>query len=199
VHHVWSEPTLTRSLHQGYLGSCSRTASGSVVFLGEDPLLTPHTRISLVIRITSASTALDLKLAETAVAYLYVVNRPTKFTDPEGLVPQTPGCDGVMWCYELPHVLNCCYEHDRCYERNGCDYTSWLATQYPSRCTICNLDVVQCVAGMRSAPPAPPDWMRRARAVDPTPKDVIRRSYGRFERSFEKLQGEVRRAVGPRR
>ena len=38
MHLVWNEPTLTHSPHLGYADSCSRTASGSVVFLSEDPI-----------------------------------------------------------------------------------------------------------------------------------------------------------------
>jgi RHS repeat-associated protein len=84
-------------------------------------------------------------------SYAYTANDPMGKTDPSGLCasPQNPGCD---WIPDLsPCQIACCNEHDRCYERNCCDSTSWGAMfaphyqQHRPACHECNAAVVRCI------------------------------------------------------
>lgn len=43
----------------------------------------------------------------------------------------------------------CCQEHDDCYKRNGCNWSSWVGTfsafPFVPACQQCNRDAVKCV------------------------------------------------------
>jgi RHS repeat-associated protein len=62
-----------------------------------------------------------------------------------GFDPQIPGCDkfpDINSC-----VSNCCEEHDRCYERYGCNASSWQGNLLGENmaCQQCNAAAKSCV------------------------------------------------------
>ena len=87
-------------------------------------------------------------LSEGANLYAYVGNTPLAHFDPMGLQkssPQAPGCDGIPDCLETSAVRTCCDEHDRCYERYGCNQGSWaLLGGVRDACNECNRRVTAC-------------------------------------------------------
>ncbi len=94
--------------------------------------------------------------------YAYVLNEPLRWIDPSGTVKfnppngnllpgyrdQQPGCDvsGSAGAYlnNRPCIVQCCEDHDRCYEANRCNWTSWL-TIPASACGMCNMRVAWCI------------------------------------------------------
>jgi RHS repeat-associated protein len=77
--------------------------------------------------------------------YRYVSNDPISQVDPQGL--DSPGCDGIPDFLETPCLLQCCADHDNCYDIHGCTSTSWCWTSPPlNECDICNNIVVACFA-----------------------------------------------------
>src|SRR6266498_396267 len=61
---------------------------------------------------------------ENEPLYVFVRSNPVSFTDHLGL--DCPGCDNVPDIFESPAVLECCAEHDRCYDEHNCNARSWL-------------------------------------------------------------------------
>jgi RHS repeat-associated protein len=79
--------------------------------------------------------------------YVYVQNNPTNFIDPLGL--DSPGCDlGRLGKYVTPCMLECCAQHDKCYDDNKCTASSWnpCGRFQPNDCDKCNFDAGQCFA-----------------------------------------------------
>jgi RHS repeat-associated protein len=132
-------------------------------FVGED-LLSAFVRAATE-RI-EGSPPLEPKVSSRFNQYLYVIDNPIHFTDPTGW--DAIGCDSVPWYLENSRLLNCCYEHDKCYARNRCAASSWF-TLWPSPCQQCNRRVACCASGLCSARPAPPDWVSRAHENDHPP------------------------------
>ncbi|TAN44453.1 MAG: RHS repeat-associated core domain-containing protein, partial [Nitrospirae bacterium] len=104
-----------------------------------------------------------LKSPQELNPYLYVANNPTNKIDPYGLLMATlpDGGNGNLWggskeqdwkCSEpAPQSLNkcentknCCIEHDECYEKYGCNASSWLNI-FPGACQMCNLKAAMCI------------------------------------------------------
>ncbi|NVN93514.1 MAG: RHS repeat-associated core domain-containing protein [Desulfuromonadales bacterium] len=75
--------------------------------------------------------------------YGYVENNPIKYIDPNGL--DAPGCDSVPGACETPCVLECCADHDKCYDDNNCKASSWLPYVGTKECKKCNSDVKKCI------------------------------------------------------
>jgi RHS repeat-associated protein len=85
--------------------------------------------------------------------YTYAENNPVNKFDPMGLIsgPQNLGCDKVPDFLEGRCTVQCCNEHDNCYERQRsfCSMTSWLdvgARFTRPDCLSCNRAVVQCIS-----------------------------------------------------
>src|SRR5690606_30790478 len=62
-----------------------------------------------------------------------------------GFEPQIPGCHyfpGLNGC-----ITQCCEEHDRCYEKHGCNASSWYGNRfgYDGACQECNAAARRCV------------------------------------------------------
>ncbi len=53
------------------------------------------------------------------------------------------GCDGLHWL-DNSIVRPCCDNHDLCYQKYGCSYTSWWQVWTSWRCDACNTWVVFC-------------------------------------------------------
>jgi RHS repeat-associated protein len=87
-------------------------------------------------------------VSDAANLYAYVENAPSVHFDPSGLqtaAPQAPGCDGVPDCFETAAIRACCDDHDRCYERYGCNQGSWaLLGGVQDACNECNRRVTEC-------------------------------------------------------
>ncbi|KAF0219656.1 MAG: YD repeat [Geobacteraceae bacterium] len=96
--------------------------------------------------------------------YGYVFNNSLRLTDVKGLAGASgswsngnivPGFeDQDQVCSAPAGVLNsskctkkCCQEHDRCYERNGCNASSWLGNIIgnDAGCQRCNSKAVDCI------------------------------------------------------
>jgi RHS repeat-associated protein len=86
--------------------------------------------------------------SEARNLYAYVGNSPAVHFDPLGLqtaAPQAAGCDGIPDCLETPAIRTCCDEHDRCYQRYGCNEGSWaLLGTVRDACNECNTRVTAC-------------------------------------------------------
>jgi RHS repeat-associated protein len=145
-------------------------------FMSEDPLrLNSVGRLRLLPYAGKKPSAPVDRYLEESNSYNYVLNNPLPFIDPRGLAPQTPGCDKIPACFETTHVLDCCYHHDRCYEDNNCTYKSWFYTGIltsPMACVQCNISVVDCVVNRQPVTPAPPEWVKQARQIDPRRQPV---------------------------
>ena len=92
---------------------------------------------------------------ENEPLYVFVRSNPVSFTDHLGL--DCPGCDSVPDIFESPAVLECCAEHDRCYDEHNCNARSWLqiicpiliSTAATPNCEFCNVQVAACMAVTR--------------------------------------------------
>jgi hypothetical protein len=95
--------------------------------------------------------------------YEYVGANPVSYVDPYGL--DTAGCDGVPDFLESECLLECCAEHDKCFDDNNCTQSSWLPWSGSDACDACNSDVVKCIIGCifggRVASPGVPDYYCR--------------------------------------
>jgi RHS repeat-associated protein len=68
-----------------------------------------------------------------------------------------PGYTDQDWvCSPPAQALNknkctkkCCFNHDRCYERYGCNYSSWIGGFSFGLCKLCNLQAAICVAAQK--------------------------------------------------
>jgi RHS repeat-associated protein len=110
-------------------------------------------------------------------AYAYVDNKPLVFVDPVGLLGASgswgggtsgtwddassgntwPGYTPQDWiCSDPAGSLNqwsctkkCCVEHDSCYQRMGCNASSWIGnfTGRNKPCQMCNAVAVICMIG----------------------------------------------------
>lgn len=59
------------------------------------------------------------------------------------VVKNTEGCDGLHWLDDTIY-RECCDDHDRCYEKEGCTASSWWVIGSSWSCIKCNIDVVVC-------------------------------------------------------
>jgi hypothetical protein len=60
------------------------------------------------------------------------------------------GCDDFHWL-DGSVVRDCCDDHDRCYEKSGCDSRTWWQWWKSWSCDRCNLNVVGCFFARGSA------------------------------------------------
>lgn len=81
--------------------------------------------------------------------YSFAFNQPTLRFDPFGL--DSPGCDGVPDQTEIPCVLECCAQHDECYQEKDCTASSWFCPLSP--CVKCNAGAVICMVLNCITPP----------------------------------------------
>jgi len=94
--------------------------------------------------------------------YGYVGGNPVNGVDIEGLASfwrwphngnRIPGYTRQdNECSKPAQALNsnkcakkCCQEHDKCYEKYGCNASSWLPGMLLGPCQICNIKVTQCI------------------------------------------------------
>jgi hypothetical protein len=106
--------------------------------------------------------------------YAFVKNNSINKTDPMGLADNWPWYGGWPWngspvpgyggqdkkC-SVPEWLagaldldknacrkSCCYKHDMCYKKYGCNMSSWLGSSYiiPGPCQLCNTILLGCLA-----------------------------------------------------
>jgi len=70
------------------------------------------------------------------------MHRIAEFVAPT-LSANEPGCDGLHW---LDRTLfrPCCDQHDRCYEKSGCGWSSWWQWWSSWQCNVCNATAVFC-------------------------------------------------------
>jgi hypothetical protein len=75
--------------------------------------------------------------------YRYVKGNPIRYIDPSGL--DSPGCDYVpdASC-ETPCRLECCAQHDKCFDDYKCSFTSWVPYVGSDECKKCNSDATTC-------------------------------------------------------
>jgi RHS repeat-associated protein len=94
-----------------------------------------------------------LGLAPDMNLYRYALGNPVVQSDALGL--DTIGCDSVPNSYDTPCRLECCAQHDKCYDENHCSSGSWGAgsvpwkkgnttCDYTSACKDCNVNVLSC-------------------------------------------------------
>jgi len=57
-----------------------------------------------------------------------------------------PGCDGLHWL-DGTNFRYCCDIHDYCYEKYGCNASSWWTIWRSWNCDRCNMEAVWCFAG----------------------------------------------------
>jgi len=44
-----------------------------------------------------------------------------------------------------PCMLECCTQHDKCYDDNNCTASSWKSCNFGlNECTLCNMEATQC-------------------------------------------------------
>jgi hypothetical protein len=60
--------------------------------------------------------------------------------------PDDPGCDDLHWLDGSTYRF-CCDIHDACYEKYGCDSSSWWQVWSSWRCDRCNMEAIWCFAG----------------------------------------------------
>jgi len=61
------------------------------------------------------------------------------------LLANSPGCDGLHWL-DRTMYRPCCDDHDRCYEKRGCSWSSWWTPWTSWSCTQCNMGAAFCFA-----------------------------------------------------
>lgn len=67
------------------------------------------------------------------------------------LAANEPGCDDLHWL-DGTMFRYCCDEHDQCYEKDGCDASSWWVWWKSWSCDYCNATVIVCFYDAGSAP-----------------------------------------------
>lgn len=93
------------------------------------------------------STGMDRFISEDPIGlaggnlYTYVGGNPVGNVDSTGLAP---GCDFIPDRLETPCRLICCTQHDRCWERHGCNMGSWCPKRATPAYFACNLAVAEC-------------------------------------------------------
>jgi RHS repeat-associated protein len=114
-----------------------------------------------------------LGMKEGPNLYVYVLNQPLRWVDPQGtfgIRPTEP--NGNVWpgfspqnyrpICDLPGFFNadgrscvrqCCQTHDVCYEKARCNYSSWLTVTSDNACSRCNRAVALCVINALPLPP----------------------------------------------
>lgn len=73
--------------------------------------------------------------------FSYSDGNPLKYTDRLGL--DNIGCDGIPDFLETACRLECCAEHDECYDKNKCTSNSWKS-DCSVECDLCNYNVKEC-------------------------------------------------------
>jgi len=80
--------------------------------------------------------------------YVYVNNSPINHNDPRGM--DNVGCDLPLpikiFTDNDPATLECCAAHDACYDKNGCNASSWTSSNGGAACAQCNSNVADCFA-----------------------------------------------------
>jgi RHS repeat-associated protein len=101
--------------------------------------------------------------------YAYVQNNPIRYTDPSGLSGASGSWDNGnsldgteqqdLVCSFPAGVFNrwsctkkCCFKHDLCYQKYGCNFSSWANTPADGTitsdtpaCHICNIEAAKCI------------------------------------------------------
>lgn len=93
--------------------------------------------------------------------YSYVANSPITYFDPFGLKscnktpcdtppgygagPQDFICTVPLGRFVKGEILQCCMEHDYCYQDMGCNAKSWLLLCGSDACQECNKQVIKCI------------------------------------------------------
>ncbi len=115
-------------------------------FISRDPILVP------IIDFRGHFWMLEILMSRphALTPYTYCINNPINLLDPEGLKPQTPGCDLFPDFLETACVGGCCDQHDYCYVVNNCDMSSWWSDSddcplAAEDCDRCNKQVVSCI------------------------------------------------------
>jgi hypothetical protein len=80
-----------------------------------------------------------------------VVARMTGFFVPT-VFANDPGCDGLHWL-DGTIFRYCCDVHDYCYEKYGCDSSSWWRWFSSWTCDYCNMNAAWCFVGAAGAHP----------------------------------------------
>lgn len=93
----------------------------------------------------------------------YAGSNPLNEIDPLGLASglwewpvngnRWPGYTRQDWeCSSPSQALNknkctkkCCIKHDKCYEKYGCNFSSWLPGVLIGPCQMCNMEAVVCI------------------------------------------------------
>jgi hypothetical protein len=70
------------------------------------------------------------------------IGRALGFLTPT-LLANTAGCDGLHWL-DRTVFRPCCDSHDRCYEKRGCNWSSWWSWVGGWRCDQCNAGALFC-------------------------------------------------------
>lgn len=85
----------------------------------------------------------------------FALNTPLNRIDLFGL--DAPGCDVIPDSWENACRLECCAQHDECYDNNGCSWLSWFCPF--GDCAGCNFEVLgcfaDCLAGYSDRPDMP--------------------------------------------
>jgi RHS repeat-associated protein len=74
--------------------------------------------------------------------YRFVLNNPINRIDPKGL--DTAGCDLIPAGWETPCRLECCAQHDKCFDDNNCTMSCFMPGIGSQECNRCNDDVKRC-------------------------------------------------------
>ena len=111
-----------------------------------------------------------IRLGDGPNLYGYVWNNPTQWIDPTGTVRMRAmlPTNGNLWpgnrpqdgvCSSPASGLNsntcarrCCEDHDRCYEGNRCNSSSWLRFWSNKACNSCNFVAAGCIVVARALP-----------------------------------------------
>lgn len=90
-----------------------------------------------------ASAASACAAKPTMLARLANLLAPTVYASAP---PNEAGCDNLHWLDGTVYRF-CCDIHDLCYEKHGCDSSSWWEVWSSWKCDRCNGEAVWCFAG----------------------------------------------------